>query len=129
MAEAMFNARPPPGWVARSAGTAPVAGPNPRTGPMLAELGLRLPDHAPQLLTDTMLSDATAVVTMGCLDSASCPARLKSVEVRDWGLPDPAQLDDVGFRRVRDELRAYVEGLRRELALADRRRAPLGVPR
>jgi len=65
------------------------------------------------------------VVTMGCLDSASCPAKLKVLEVRDWALPDPATRDDAGFREVRKDLRALVEGLRRELALADRRRAAL----
>jgi arsenate reductase (thioredoxin) len=129
MAESMFNARPPPGWVAASAGTQPASAPNPRTGPMLAELGLALPAHPPRELTESMLAESDVVVTMGCLDSASCPAHLRSIEVRDWALPDPARLDDAGFRRVRDDLGARVEGLRRELIVADRRQAALSVPR
>ncbi len=116
MAEAMFNARPPDGWRARSAGTVPAGRPNPRTAPMLREIDLELPAHPPQLLTDEMMTEAAIRVTMGCLDRASCPARLRTLDLLDWALPDPGMLDDDGFRRVRDELRARVERLCRELA-------------
>ena len=121
MAESMFNSDPPPGWRATSAGTAPGKAPNPRTRPLLREIGLPIPPHPPQALTDEMIAAAGAVVTMGCLDSASCPAKLRSIEVRDWGLPDPARLDDTGFRQVRNDLHALVGALRLELALADHR--------
>jgi arsenate reductase (thioredoxin) len=129
MAEAIFNGKPASGWRALSAGTAPSPAPNPRTEAMLREIGLELPPHPPQLLTDEMLRTSPVVVTMGCLDSASCPAHLKTIEVRDWGLPDPARLGDDDFRRVRQELQARVEALRRELVLADRRRAALAARR
>lgn len=125
MAESMFNSNPPPGWKAASAGTAPAPVPNPRTEAMLNEIGLALPPHRPQPLSDAMVSASVVRVTMGCLDDVSCPARLKTVEVVDWGLPDPAKLDDAGFRRVRDELRRRVERLRLELILGDRRVAAL----
>ena len=117
----MFNANPPPGWVAISAGTSPASAPNPRTDGMLREIGLELPSHPPQPLTSEMMDRARVRVAMGCLDDASCPARLKSLELRDWGLPDPARLDDDGFRKVRDRLVRYVQGLRTELIVADRR--------
>jgi arsenate reductase (thioredoxin) len=123
MAEAMFNANPPEGWVAISAGTNPAAAANPRTGPMLFEIGLNLPPHPPQPLTAEMMDRARVRVTMGCLDDASCPARLKSLELRDWNLEDPATLDDEGFRRVRDRLLPLVRGLRTELVLSDRQLA------
>ena len=129
MAEAMFNANPPTGWRATSAGTQPAATPNPRTGPMLREIGLELPPHPPQLLTDEMMDGSPTVITMGCLDNESCPARLRTIEVRDWALPDPAKLEDPGFRQVRDDLRNRVDGLRRELLLSDRRRAGLAARR
>lgn len=48
MAEACFNADPPPGWHAVSAGTRPAAAPNPRTQAMLQEVGLSMPGHPPQ---------------------------------------------------------------------------------
>jgi arsenate reductase (thioredoxin) len=123
MAEAMFNAKPPEGWRAISAGTEPASEPNPRTRTMLQEIGLDLPPHPPQLLTNEMMTTSSVRVTMGCLDSESCPARLKTLELRDWALPDPALLDDAGFRRVRDELVDRVKGLRLELVLQGRRRA------
>lgn len=121
MAEAMFNGDPPTGWRAQSAGTQPAEAPNPRTEPMLQEIGLSIPPHPPRLLTHAMMDEAKLRVTMGCLDDASCPAHLKTLKVTDWGLRDPAKLDDTGFRKVRDELRDRVEGLIRELKLADRR--------
>jgi protein-tyrosine-phosphatase len=123
MAEAIFNARAPSGWRAVSAGTRPAAAANPRTGPMLAEIGLALPPHPPRALTPEMTDSATFRVTMGCLDDASCPARLKTLDLRDWGLRDPAKLDDAGFRAVRDEVVRRVEGLRGEIARSESRRA------
>ncbi len=64
-------------------------------------------------------------VTMGCLDDASCPVHLRGWELRDWSLPDPAKLDDAGFRGVRDEIFARVKKLRTELIVSDRRVADL----
>jgi len=119
----MFNDHPPPGWQATSAGTRPARAANPRTEPMLRELGLPLPAHPPQLLSIGLMDRARLRVTMGCLDDASCPAHLKSLELRDWRLEDPARLDDVGFRRVRDQLSNLVDGLRTELLLSDRKAA------
>jgi arsenate reductase (thioredoxin) len=121
MAEAIFNADPPAGWRAISAGTRPAAAANPRTKAMLEERGFLFPDHSPQLLTNAMMDAARVRITMGCLDDTSCPAHLQTLELRDWGLPDPAKLDDAGFREVRDQIRGRIDGLRRELALADRR--------
>jgi len=125
MAEAIFNAHPPEGWAAVSAGTKPASAANPRTGVVLRELGFELPPHPPQLLTAEMMDSARVRVTMGCLDDASCPARLKTLELRDWALPDPATLGDDGFRQVRDRIVGLVRGLRTELVLADRRAATL----
>jgi len=121
MAEAMFNASPPEGWVAVSAGTDPADAADPRTATMLRELGLEPPPHAPQLLTPEMMIQARVRVTMGCLDDASCPARLKTLELRDWALPDPAHMDDRGCRQVRDRIVGLVKGLRTELVISDRR--------
>ena len=121
MAEAIFNSDPPAGWRSVSAGTEPASRPNPRTEAMLREIGLGLPGHAPQLLTPTMMSEATLAVSMGCLDRASCPARLRTLELADWELPDPARLDDAGFRRVRDQLVERIRGLRQELISSEER--------
>lgn len=122
MPESMFNANPPEGWRAISAGTEPGARPNPRTESMLHEVGLKLPDHSPQLLSNEMMNEASVRITMGCLDSTSCPARLHALPLTDWALPDPAKLDDEGFRHVRDQVAHLVRRLRIELLVMDRRR-------
>lgn len=124
IAEAAFNAHRPPGFVAESAGTEPSAEPHPRTAAMLREIGLEIPGHPPQRLTPQMLEGAAVCVTMGCLDRASCPARLRSRDPEDWGLPDPARLDDEGFRQVRDEIVARVLKLSARLANAGSRGPP-----
>jgi arsenate reductase (thioredoxin) len=116
MAEAMFNADPPAGWVAVSAGTRPASKPHPRTERMLEELGLALPRHPPQPLTRELVEQARIAITLGCLDDASCPAYLHPSGTRDWGLPDPASLDEAGFRDVRDRLATLVQRLQEELA-------------
>lgn len=120
IAEAAFNADPAPGWRATSAGTRPGPAAHRRTGPMLREVGLALPDHPPQALSDALADRALVRVTMGCLDDASCPVHLKKLELRDWGLEDPEPLDDAGFRRVRDQIRGRVAELRSELLTTDR---------
>lgn len=112
MAEALFNASAPPGWRAISAGTQPAARANPRTAAMLEELGVAMPAHAPRALAPEESKHADVRVTMGCLDHASCPAHLKDRPLLDWALPDPARLDDDGFRKVRDEIQAKVEALK-----------------
>lgn len=124
MAEAIFNAVAPEGWRARSAGTQPAGAPNPRTGPMLAELGLRLPPHAPRRLTPKMMARADRVITMGCIDQAACPAVRFPEATVDWGLADPGPLDDDGFRAVRDRICALTLALRTELRKPQRRRTP-----
>ncbi len=116
MAEAMFNARRPRGWGAISAGMEPASHPNPRTGPMLQEIGLSLPSHPPQILTVEMMTRASVRVTMGCLGRESCPARLKTLPLVDWALQDPGKLDNAGFRQVRDELQRRVDQLIQDLA-------------
>jgi arsenate reductase (thioredoxin) len=115
MAEAIFNANPPNGWRAVSAGTEPAARPNPRTERMLGEIGVAMPDHPPRRLTDEAIDASAVRITMGCLDHQSCPARLRGGPLTDWQLPDPASLTDEGFRAVREEIRRRVDRLRSEL--------------
>jgi len=95
---------------------------------MLEELGLRLPRHAPRLLTDGMIRSATRVVTMGCIDTSACPRIHLPDRTEDWELPDPGPLDDDGFRAVRDRICARVIALRAELAVSPGRSAPRRSP-
>ena len=120
MAEAIFNAGAPPGWRAISAGTEPEPAPDRHTDLMLRELGLALPAHSPQGLTEAMVRTATIRITMGCLERPSCPSFLRRADPTDWALPDPVRMDEAGFRAVRDEVRRRVD----ELVAQLRRRSP-----
>ncbi len=104
MAEAFFGREAPKGWSGRSAGTEPAPSPNPRTAPMLKEVGLSMPTHPPRRLTEEMAQEADRIILMGCLDRPSCPAFLYPRVDEDWELPDPGPLPDAGFRSVRDEI-------------------------
>ena len=92
---------------ASSAGSAPSGRINPRAVQFMAELGYDLSRHASKSL-DEIDRDFDAVVTMGCGDSCPwVPAKRRE----DWALPDPKDLDDAGYRAVRDEISRRVQTL------------------
>ena len=73
----------------------------------MAELGYDLTRHASKSLDD-IDGEFDAVVTMGCGDNCPwVPAKRRE----DWGLPDPKDLDDAGYRAVRDEISQRVRTL------------------
>lgn len=92
---------------ALSAGSRPSGKINPKAVRFMAELGYDLGTHASRSL-DEVDGEFDAVVTMGCGDACPwVPARLRE----DWALPDPRDLDDDGYRAVRDEIGARVREL------------------
>jgi hypothetical protein len=62
----------------------------------------------PKPMTDEVVRAADAVITMGCGDA--CPI-YPGKRYEDWEVSDPAQLDLVGVREVRDQIQARVEAL------------------
>jgi arsenate reductase len=60
-----------------------------------------------------MMDSATRVISMGCGVQKSCPAWAQPDE--DWDLDDPYHQPIEVVRRIRDEIRARVEALVREL--------------
>ena len=92
---------------ALSAGSKPSGRINPKAVRFMAELGIDLSTHASKSLDD-IDSEFDAVVTMGCGDSCPwVPAKRRE----DWALPDPRDLDDEGYRAVRDEIGTRVKAL------------------
>ena len=92
---------------ALSAGSQPSGRINPKAIRSMAELGYDLATHASKAL-DEISGDFDAVVTMGCGDQCPwVPARRRE----DWALPDPKELDDDGYRAVRDEISRRVRAL------------------
>jgi arsenate reductase (thioredoxin) len=96
----------------RSAGSDPAESINPAAIAALAELGIDPGDETPKLLERDAVEAADVVVTMGCGDA--CPV-FPGKRYEDWELEDPAGrgLDEV--RAIRDEIRARVEALLRDL--------------
>ena len=92
---------------ALSAGSQPSGRINPKAIRFMAELGYDLATHASKSL-DEIAGDFDAVVTMGCGDQCPwVPAKRRE----DWALPDPKELDDDGYRAVRDEISRRVQAL------------------
>jgi arsenate reductase len=92
---------------ASSAGSRPSGVVNPKAVRFMAELGYDLSSHRSKSLED-ISGPFDAVVTMGCGDSCPwVPGRIRE----DWTLPDPKELDDDGYRAVRDEIARRVTRL------------------
>lgn len=92
---------------ALSAGSRPSGRINPKAIRFMGELGYDLSTHASKSLDDIDGAFDT-VITMGCGDE--CPW-IPSPRREDWALPDPRDLDDDGYRAVRDEIQRRVKHL------------------
>ncbi|MEX1043429.1 MAG: arsenate reductase ArsC [Acidimicrobiia bacterium] len=80
----------------------------------MAELGIDIREQIPQPWSDEIVRAADVVVTMGCGDA--CPV-FPGKRYVDWELDDPAGQDIDEVRRIRDDIRARVEGLLDELGV------------
>ena len=95
-----------------SAGSEPADRLNPTAVTAMAEVGIDIAGNAPKILTTDAVRTADVVITMGCGDA--CPI-FPGKRYEDWELTDPAGLPLDEVRRIRDEIRARVEGLIAEL--------------
>ena len=120
MAEAFFNKMAAERGVpiqAISAGTVPGTAINPKAVEAMAAIGIPMEGQTPKMLTPEMAKEASRVISMGCGVDASCPALLGPLE--DWQLEDPAQMDMVAVRKVRDAIRERVERLLAAMGAAE----------
>jgi len=97
-----------------SAGTAPANTINPQAVVAMAEEGIDITDAVPEMLMAENVKHSDVVITMGCGDQ--CPV-FPGIRYEDWALDDPAGKDLDEVRRIRDDIRARVENLLRELGL------------
>jgi protein-tyrosine-phosphatase len=97
-----------------SGGSAPASEINPAAIEAMAEVGIDIRDEYPKRWTDEIVRAADVVVTMGCGDA--CPL-FPGKRYEDWELDDPAGLDVVAVRPIRDEIRRRVEALMASLAV------------
>ncbi len=113
LSEALFNASPPPGWRAESAGVQAAAAINPVVPELLQEIGIKLGAKRPRTATPEMISRASRVVTFGCLDRCPIGADEKA---EDWPIPGATGKTMDELRVIRDELRHRVADLAARLA-------------
>ena len=93
---------------AYSAGSRPSGRINPKAIRFMAERGVDLAGQSSKSLDDLAALEFEAVVTMGCGDACPwVPARRRE----DWALADPREMDDAGYREVRDDIEARVRAL------------------
>ncbi len=107
MAEAFARMHGGDAVEALSAGSRPSGRINPKAIRFMGELGYDLSTHESKSLDD-IGGEFDAVVTMGCGDD--CPW-IPAKRREDWALPDPKDLDDDGYRAVRDEIARRVRAL------------------
>jgi protein-tyrosine-phosphatase len=98
----------------RSAGSAPADQVNPAAVAAMAEEGIDIAAEVPKVLTTEAVQQSDVVVTMGCGDT--CPY-FPGKRYEDWVLDDPAGQGVEAVRPIRDEIRARVETLLRELGV------------
>jgi arsenate reductase (thioredoxin) len=96
----------------RSAGSIPADEINPAVVEAMAEVGLDISKEVPKPLTNEVVRDADAVVTMGCGDA--CPI-YPGKRYLDWDLTDPAGKGLEEVRPIRDEIDRRVRALLDEL--------------
>ena len=114
MAEAFFNHMGQGRARAVSAGTEPARAVDPNAVAVMAELGIDISGQSPKALTQEMVDGATRRISMGCGVEESCPAWAQPDE--DWDLDDTYHQPIEVVRRIRDQIRARVEALVKELA-------------
>lgn len=96
----------------RSAGSDPADQINPAVVQAMAEIGVDLTLEFPKPLTDEVVEAADVVITMGCGDA--CPI-YPGKRYLDWEVGDPAGQPIAQVRAIREEIRARVEALLREM--------------
>lgn len=86
--------------VAYSAGSSPSGKINPKAIISMREMGYDLSLHHSKSLEEVkQFAPFDVVVTMGCGDA--CPW-MPAKKFVDWDIPDPKEMNDVDFRKVRD---------------------------
>ena len=94
---------------AYSAGSRPSGKINPKAIAAMKELNYDLSSHASKSLDEVKtFAPFDAVVTMGCGDA--CPW-MPAKKFIDWQIPDPREMNEEDFRKVRDLVGSKVKDL------------------
>ena len=113
MAEAFLNRLAKGKAIATSAGTSPASNINPGVIKVMLEVGIDISHQRPEPLKPKMLERVDRVITMGCSVEEVCPTSFITTE--DWELEDPEGKPLDRVRQIRDEIKARVQVLIKEL--------------
>ena len=92
-----------------SAGSKPSGRINQKAIVAMKELGYDLKKHRSKSLEQVKeYAPFDAVVTMGCGDA--CPW-MPAKQFIDWDIPDPREMNEENFRKIRDHIKEKVEAL------------------
>jgi arsenate reductase len=98
---------------AYSAGSNPSGKINPKAVQAMKELGYDLSKHHSKSLQEVkQYAPFDIVVTMGCGDA--CPW-MPAKRFIDWEIPDPKDLNETDFRKVREQIQTKVKDLLKSL--------------
>ncbi len=84
---------------AYSSGSKPSGKINPKAIAAMKEIGYDLSAHQSKSLDEIPRGKYDAVITMGCGDA--CPW-IPATFTEDWAIPDPRDMNEEEFRKVRD---------------------------
>lgn len=93
---------------AYSAGSRPSGKLNPKAVFAMRELGYDLTTHASKSLTEIPDIEFEHAITMGCGDA--CPY-VRAKHRLDWQIPDPRNMNEEDFRKVRNLIEEKVKEL------------------
>jgi len=93
---------------AYSAGSQPSGKINPRAVQFMREVGCDLSAQESKSLDRFNGTEVDVAVTMGCGDA--CPS-VRAARREEWNVPDPKELSDEEFRKVRDLIERKVQEL------------------
>jgi len=106
MAQAFANMYGSGDILAYSAGSRPSGKVNPKAIAAMKELGYDLNLHKSRSLDELPDIEFEYAVTMGCGDA--CPL-VRAKHRLDWSIPDPREMDEDEFRKVRNLIRDKVK--------------------
>ena len=108
MAQAFANMYGKEKIMAFSAGSSPSGKINPKAIAAMQEIGYDLSTHQSKSITDIPFDTYDYVVTMGCGDNCHHLPAKKRI---DWQIPDPKNMNENEFRKVRDLIAEKVKEL------------------
>ena len=104
MAEAFFKKYAGDKFDAVSAGTSPSFKLNPLVIQVMREIGIDMNTQSPKELSDSMITNSSKTVNMGCMDKESCPTLFVN-DVLDWNISDPKEKSIEQVRIIRDQIK------------------------